>query len=292
MLVKSLCSNCGHSYLVDAVAGSIVECPKCHYKSEAPSGMARISASELGADPLMEALPGEQLHALPSRFDPAAPPPMFVTRERWTRGVVFGGVVAGAIGALLGAALAALGVVLPLAAALVVGIVAGFGCRYGFGGRSIRQTRPRAAFAAALATVAGFSAFLAGGWAVERLTGTRAEPTRADLDAGLEALIRKRGRMVDAGERIVLDEQILEVENLRRRTDAQLEDYLWTQQAQIAQPLLAYGKLRATQGPVFRMGVENEPVRLPGPATAGVLGADVLLGVFLAVRGVSSRRDR
>jgi hypothetical protein len=292
MLAKSLCGNCGHSFLTDAMAQGVVECPRCHFKSDAPGPASRLSAADLGPDPLMEALPGEQFHARAASFDPAAPPPMFVTRERWTRGVVFGSVCAAILGVLVGAAFAALGVVLPLADALAVGVAAGFGCRYGFGGRSVRQTRPRAAVAAIVAVAVGFGAFVAGSWTVARLTGTRAEVTREDLDAGLEALARKRARSNDAGERILLDEQILEVEKLRRRTDAQLEDYLWMQEGRIAHPLLAYGKLRATEGPVLRLGVEAEPVRLPGPATAAIYGADLLLAIGLAIRGVYSRRDR
>ena len=65
---------------------------------------------------------------------------------------------------------------------------------------------------------------------------------------------------------------------------------LWVQEAQLNQPLLAYGKLRVTRGPAVRFGPESDPVELPEPATAGILLAELIAAVFLGVRGVVSRR--
>ncbi len=292
MLLKSLCSNCGHSFLAESGLADMVECPRCHFRGEATPPATNGPGSYAGPeDPLLDALGGDPM-ARGTSFDPAAPPPMFVSRDRLVRGMIFGAVTCCGLGVALGAALAAVGVALPAVVAVSLGLTAAMGCRYGFGGRSIRRTRGRAMATAALVASLGLVAFVAGGWIVERLTSTRASVTREDLAAGLESLVRKRGRTTDASSQILLDQRIVEVERLRRRTDAQMEDYLWMQEAQLVQPLLAYGKLRVLRGPVVRLGPDSDPAELPRPVTAGLFGVEWLLAVFLAVRGVLAAHDR
>ena len=289
MLVKCVCAHCTHSYLADDQVSDLA-CPRCGTPNEDvrnPSDIPDTYAppsdpflEDLGTDSNMEAL---------SRFDPKAPPPMFVTRDRFFKGIVFGSLAAAFMGAMMGASLSALGFVIPAAATIVFSLAAGASCRYGFGGRSARQTRKLAAFAAVLCVAFGFGGFFAGSWTVERLTGGRAAQTRADLDNGLQSLLQQRARTKDAGAAIVLDQRIAEVERLRRRSDAELEDYLWVQEAQFNQPLVAYAKLRATRGPVVRLGPEAEPITVPDPGTPGILLAEVLVAIWIASRGVAPR---
>ncbi len=292
MLVKCVCSNCGHSYLSDDSAGDLA-CPRCDVANEGTRNPSDIPEAPLGSEPMFIDTMGDPLDADigfgltgGGRFDPQAPPPMFVTGERLLRGSVFGSVAGLSLGAILGAALAAVGFVVPAFAPLAVALVIGMTCRYGFGGRAAKQTRGRALLAVVVSCVVAECGFLTGGWVVERFTGSRAAQTRADLDEGLHGLVQQRARTKDAGTAIVLDQRIAEVERLRRRGDASLEDYLWTQQAQINQPLLAYMKLRATAGPVLRLGVDAEPSRLPPSVTLGLVGLELLLAVLLARRGV------
>ncbi len=293
MLVKCVCSNCGHSYLSDDGAGDLA-CPRCDVANEGERNPSDIPEAPLGNEPMFIDTMGDPLDAdlafgLPGgRFDPQAPPPMFVTGERLLRGTVFGSVAGLALGAILGAALAAVGFVVPALVALLVALVIGMTCRYGFGGRAARQTRGRALLAVVVSCVVAQCGFLTGGWVIERFTGSRAAQTREDLDRGLHGLVQQRARTKDAGTAIVLDTRIAEVERLRRRSDAGLEDYLWTQEAQVNQPLLAYMKLRATAGPALRLGVESQPSRLPPSVMLGVVALELLLAILLARRGVLS----
>lgn len=290
MLVKCVCARCRHSYLADDQVGDL-NCPRCGERAEgAETPAADFADAPLAADPFLAEEPGFDSHPEPAgRFDPKAPPPMFVTRERFFRGIVFGGLAAAFMGAMLGASLGALGVVIPTLGAVVFALAAGASCRYGFGGRSARQTRGRAAFAAAIGVVLGFGGFFAGSWTVERLTGVRAPQARQDLDRGLQSLLQERARTRDAGAAIVLDQRIADVEMLRRRSDPELEDYLWVQEAQLNQPLLAYAKLRALKGPVVKLGPDAEPLEVPEHAPAAALAAELLVAVWIASRGVRPR---
>jgi hypothetical protein len=284
--VKCVCAKCRHSYLADDQLGEL-DCPRCGEKAAAAA-----DAPEKGfeTDPFLAEDPvAESSHETARFFDPKAPPPMYVTGSRFLRGVIFGGLAAAFMGAVIGASLGALGVAIPALAAALFALAAGASCRYGFGGRSARHTRGVAAFAAVLCAVLGFAGFFAGSWTVERLTGVRAPQTREDLDKGLQALLQERARTRDAGAAIVLDQRIGEVEMLRRRSDPELEDYLWVQEAQLNQPLLAYAKLRAMHGPVVKLGPDSEPIEVPEHAPAGALVGELILAMWIASRGVAPR---
>jgi hypothetical protein len=238
-------------------------------------------------DPFVE----DDYHSGPlPMFEAKAPPPMYVTGERMFKGFVFGLVATAGLGFVLGGAFAAVGALVPGIAAVLMGLVAGASVRYGMGGRTTSATMFRTTALALLVVLLGFSAFFAGGWAVERLTGTRAAQTREDLDNGLRGLVRQRAQVQDTGTGLLLDQRIHEAERLKNLTDPQLEDYLWVQQAQLNQPLLAYAKLRATEGPIVRLGVERDPIRVPFPATPAILLAEIILAAVLAIRGVIAKR--
>jgi hypothetical protein len=289
MLVKCVCAKCRHSYLADDQLGEL-DCPRCGEKAAGAADAPEGAQPDLATDPFLAEEPGSDsnLEAAP-RFDPKAPPPMYVTRDRFLRGIVFGGLAAAFMGAVIGASLGALGVAIPAVAAALFALAAGASCRHGFGGRSARHTRRLAAVAAGLCVLFGFAGFFAGSWTVERLTGGRAPQTRQDLDEGLQALLQERARTKNAGAAIVLDQRIAEVELLRRRSDAELEDYLWVQEAQLNQPLLAYARLRATRGPVVKLGPDSEPLPVPEHAPAGALLGEVILAMWIASRGVAPR---
>lgn len=292
MLVKCVCSNCTHSYLADDQMGDLA-CPRCGTvnKDAEGGGPADIpSFPEATEESLFDDLgTGPSFQTSARGFDPKAPPPMYVTRDRWLRGFVFGGLAAALMGAVFGASLGALGIAVPVVSAVLLGLAGGASCRYGFGGRTSRQTRGRAFTAALCCAVFGFSGFFAGAWTVERLTGSRAEQTRSDLDRGLRGLLQQRARTKDAGTAIVLDQRIGEVERLRRRSDPELEDYLWVQEAQFNQPLVAYAKLRATNGPVIRLGPDADPVEVPPESIPAVLGLEFVLALWLTWRGIKPR---
>jgi hypothetical protein len=222
-------------------------------------------------------------------FDPKAPPPMYVTGERMFKGFVFGTVASVGLGFVLGGALAAVRVAMPGIAAILLGLVAGASCRYGLGGRTTSRTLLRTVATVGLAMLLGFAGFIGGSWTVERLTGLRADQARQDLDDGLRGLVRQRAQVQDTGVAIMIDQRIQEAEQLKNLSDPQLEDYLWVQEAQLNQPLLAYAKLRAMKGPSVRLGADRDPVELPFPATPAILLGELLLAGFLAIRGVVAK---
>ncbi|MHC4136317.1 MAG: TFIIB-type zinc ribbon-containing protein [Planctomycetota bacterium] len=301
MLVKCICPNCSHSYLADDQMGDLA-CPRCGLDNDAdagapvadmppppPMGPPMGPGLEPGVydDPYLdEAFPA----AAAPMFEAKAPPPMYVTGERMFKGFVFGIVSTAGLGFVLGGALAAVGVIVPGVAAVLMGLVAGASARYGMGGRTTSATMFRTVATVALVVVVGFAAFFSGGWAVERLTGTRAGQAREDLDNGLRGLVRQRAQVQDTGTGLLLDQRIQEAERLKNLSDPQLEDYLWIQQAQLNQPLLAYSKLRATSGPLVRFGADRDPINVPFPATPGILLAEVILAAVLAIRGVIPKR--
>jgi len=307
MLVKCVCPGCSHSYLADDQMGDLA-CPRCGMASE-PDAAAPVSdmppppamgpplmggpGMDPGMDPGVYDDPfvddGFQDSAIPM-FEAKAPPPMYVTGERMFKGLVFGVVATGGLGFVLGGAFAAVGVIVPGIAAVLMGLVAGASARYGLGGRTTSATMFRTTATVLLVVVIGFAAFFTGGWAVERLTGTRAAQTREDLDNGLRGLVRQRAQVQDTGTGLLLDQRIQETEHLKNLSDPQIEDYLWVQQAQLNQPLLAYGKLRAMSGPIVRLGAERDPINVPFPATPAILLAELILASILAIRGVIAKR--
>jgi len=288
MLAKHTCTRCGHSFLADPTDLLTIDCPKCQMKMPIEHELPVDLGTNFG--PAEEMMPaGKRHHGSAARFDPSGPPPVFVTRERLVRGFVFGGITATVIGSTVGAALAAINIAIPALEGVVIGLACGAGCRYGFAGRSVPQTKMGAASVAVLCTLLGFVAFLSGSWTIDRMTSERAAITRQDLDAGLELLLREREmthKSEKAGERVLLDKRIGETERLRRLSDPQLEDYLWVQQAKLNQPMLAYGKLRATLGPIVRLGPDTKSVVLSEEATMGLVAAELLMALVLAVRAV------
>jgi hypothetical protein len=303
MLVKCVCSGCSHSYLADDQMGDLA-CPRCGMASDdnsaAPvSDMSAPTPTQMmgGMVPQIEPGPYDDPYmdndfpdvAVPM-FQAKAPPPMYVTGERMLKGFVFGVVATAGLGFVLGGAFAAVGVIVPGIAAVLMGLVGGASARYGLGGRTTSATMFRTVATVLLVVLIGFAAFLGGGWGVERLTGTRAGQTREDLDNGLRGLVRQRAQVQDTGTGLLLDQRIQEVEQLKNLSDPQLEDYLWVQQAQLNQPLLAYAKLRATSGPIVRFGAERDPINVPFPATPAILLAEVILAAVLAIRGVIAKR--
>jgi len=303
MLVKCVCSGCSHSYLADDQMGGLA-CPRC---GMATDGSAAAPVSDTAAPtpqqmmggmvPPMEPGPHDDPYmddAFPDAavpiFQAKAPPPMYVTGERMFKGFVFGIVATAGLGFVMGGALAAVGVIVPGVAAVLMGLVGGASTRYGMGGRTTSATMFRTVATVLLVVVVGFSAFIAGGWGVERLTGTRAGQTREDLNNGLRGLVRQRAQVQDTGTGLLLDQRIQDVEQLKILSDPQLEDYLWVQQAQLDHPLLAYAKLRATSGPIVRFGAERDPINAPFPATPAILLAEIILAAVLAIRGVIAKR--
>ncbi len=291
MLAKNTCTRCGHSFLADLTDLLTIDCPKCQMKMPVEHELHVDLAMKFG--PVEEMMPAGERHRRPTRFNPSALPPVFVTRERLVRGLVFGGITATVIGGAIGAAFAALDLAIPALEGVVIGLACGAGCRYGFAGRSVPQTRLGATSVAIVCTLLGFAAFLSGSWTIDRMTTGRAAIMRQDLDAGLEQLLRERElthRSKEAGARILLDERIGETERLRGLSDAQLEDYLWVQQARVKQPMLAYGKLKATVGPIVRLGPDAKSIVLDEKATMGLVAAEVLMALILAARAVVGSR--
>jgi len=309
MLVKCACSNCGHSFLTDDQAGDLT-CPRCGFVTEGgPQAAAFAAEPPDRTQPTMAAAPppdpfggppqiphglGEDMgFAAPPGFDPKTPPPVFMTWDRMLRGIVIGGIMTASIGAAIGGGFAAIGLVIPGVAALVMALMAGSAVRYGMGGRAASRTRGFAMTAVVLAVLMGYTGILTGSWLVERFTGERASITRNDLKVGSEDLTLQLGRAQKIGDvtkTTTLQTRLKRVERLEDSTDAQLEDYLWVQQAQISQPFVAYAKLRVTDGPVLKLGLDNDAIEMPKHSAAGVVGLELLLGIFLAWRGVRSKR--
>lgn len=289
MLLKCVCTNCGYSYLADDQTSPDLECPRCRSSNEGLRTPPAEAPSAEAPAYSEEALYGEfatSSEVGTARFAPEAPPPMFLTTERFGRGIVFGSLGGILLGGVLGAAFAAINLRIPALFGVLLGFVVGAICRYGFGGRTVQRTRGRAIVALGMSVLLSFGAVMAGGWAVERLTGVRAEITRKDLDVGLEQLLRRRARVQDEGERLLLQQQAAEVERLLRSSSGGIEDYLWMQEAQLANPLLAYAKLRATRGPAVRLGPEADPIHLATPFNIAILAGEMLIALILAARGV------
>ena len=78
------------------------------------------------------------------RFQAQAPPPMFITRKRLMRGIIFGALAAGTFAAVLGAAMAAVSIDAPAVSAVVIALIGRAACSSGFGGRSAGRTKTRA----------------------------------------------------------------------------------------------------------------------------------------------------
>jgi hypothetical protein len=275
-------------------------CPRCGLAADADAGapVAEMVSRPSPMGPPMDAQGGHDDPFMDEAYPPAAipmfeakaPPPMYVTGERMFKGFVFGIVATAGLGFVLGGALAAVGVIVPGVAAILVGFVGGASARYGLGGRTTSATMLRTVATVLLVVVVGFAAFFSGGWAVERLTGSRASQAREDLDNGLRGLVRQRAQVQDTGTGLLLDQRIQEAERIKNLSDPQLEDYLWIQQAQLNQPLLAYAKLRATNGPLVRFGADRDPVTVPFPATPAILLGGIILAAVLAIRGVIAKR--
>jgi len=305
MLVKCICSNCSHSYLADDQAGALT-CPRCGVNNEGSHHASDVREPAPGMDRapeevgIYDAYLGEEAYPVgmgAARFAPQAPPPMYVTGERMVKGTIFGLVATVVLGVILGGAMAAIQVTVPLIAAVVLALAGGATTRYGFGGRTAPRTTGRALFCLLLVMLLGFAGLITGSWAVERFTGTvdrdadgvaDVEQTREDLDAGLRGLVRERTRTQDAGSSMLLEQRITAAEHLKQMSDAELEDYLWMQQAHVGEPLLAYAKVRATDAPVVRWP-KGKPIHLPSPAPAGVLFGEFVIALILAMRAVAPR---
>jgi len=299
MLVKTACTRCAHSFLADIAGVVQVQCPKCGMQLPIEPSDSHMDTAP--PPPINDAMldgydyvePDSDTGARPGQFNAMGPPPMFITRERAIKGLVFGGIGVIVLGAAIGAVTAALGFAAPAVIGLVLGFAAAAGCRHGFRGRSVPQTRFAAGVVAVTCVVLGFAALVSSGWIFERTTAKRVEVTRQDLDVGGDQLLREREmthRTRDAGERILLDRRIGETERLRGLTDAQIEDYLWVQQAGIAQPLLAYAALRGSTAPVVRLGPGGKVVMLDKNITAGLSIGEILLAAGIAVAGVLAPR--
>ncbi len=89
---------------------------------------------------------------------------------------------------------------------------------------------------------------------------------------------------------ILLNQRIEDTRRLRALSDPQLEDYLWIQQAQINQPLLAHAKLRMTFSPIVKMGPDGDTVSVPKGATLAIRLAEILAAMLLASRAVMPNR--
>jgi hypothetical protein len=296
MLVKCVCANCGHSFLTDDQAGDLT-CPRCGFVNDgAPVGGFDAPGApppDFGDAPDAFREAPDAAFDGPAYFDPKEPPPMFMSPDRMVRGMLFGGLLALTIGGAIGAALAATGIVIPGVAALLMALVAGAAVRHGMGGRSAARTRGYALFAVVFAVLLGYGGIITGSWLVERFTGTRAAMTRKDLDEGRKQLrknLARADRADDVAERTVLETRLRRAERLEALSDAQLEDYLWTQQAQVNQPLVAYAKLRATQAPLVKLGADREPIEAPEHVPLAIIGGELLLALLVAYRGVKSKR--
>ena len=315
MLVKSVCSNCGHSFLTDDQSGDLT-CPRCGFVSEedGPAIVAGPALSQLAGgsmalgpeedrytpppktpagSPAPQAFDPIGNFEGPTHFDPRALPPMFMTWDRMLRGMLLGGILTACLGMALGGGLAATGLTVPGVAAIAMALVAGAAARLGMGGRSAHRTRFYAMLTVVFVVVAGYGGIIGGSWVVERFTGDRADITRRDLEAGHRQLALELARADKAGDATnytLIETRLKQVERLEAASDPQIEDYLWTQQAQINQPLIAYGKLRVMEGPLLKLGADRDPVEGPKNATLGVVGLELLVGFFLAYRGVKSKR--
>jgi hypothetical protein len=295
MLVKCLCSNCSHSYLGDDQTGTLA-CPRCGTENTGSPAASPPAHTASGRDELaFEPSYGEGLGL---HFAPLSPPPMFVTADRLFRALVGGGMIAALLGGIVGGAQAAVQVALPGLSAIVLGFFGGAAFRFGLGGRSAGRTLGRTGFILLLVLGIGFASAIAGAWAVERYTGVADRDangqsdvvqTREDLDKGLRELLRIRSRTQEAGPAAMLEHQIAETEELKHLTDPQLEDYLWQQRAGLGQPLLAYGKLRVTEGPAVKLAPKSAPVNLPQHAVPGILAGEFLIAFILALRAVMPR---
>ena len=293
MLIKCACPNCGHSYLADDEAGDLA-CPRCDVVNDR-GGLhhpRELSDANMGFEPAFGYDDQEADHDLldmPTHFEAKAPPPMVITRERLTRGLVFGVLSGGVIGAVIGAASTAVGFDIPGIAAVLIALVGGAAVRSGFGGRTARQTKGRAVVVCSLVAILGFGGVVTGAWTVARFTATRASATRKDLDEGLRGLEDQYADATDAGAAIVLRQRIEETRRLQGLSDPQLEDYLWVQQAHLNQPLLAYAKVRYTDAPIVRLGEKAKPIRLPREAVLAIRAALIIATTILAIRAVRPR---
>ena len=296
MLVKCVCANCGHSFLTDDQAGDLT-CPRCGFVNEGePVGGFHAPAApppEFREAPQAFRGPPEPAFDLPAYFDPKEPPPLSMSWDRMLRGMLFGGVTTLAVGAAVGAAFAATGIVIPGVAALLMALVAGAAVRHGMGGRTAARTRFYAILAILVAVSVGYGGILTGSWLVERYTGTRAAVTRKDLDEGRKLLAKNLARadkVDDVAERTMLETRLRRAERIEALSDPQLEDYLWTQQAQINQPLVAYAKLRVMNAPLLKLGADREPVEAPENAPPAIVGGELLLAMLIAYLGVRPKR--
>ena len=114
-----------------------------------------------------------------------------------------------------------------------------------------------------------------------------------DLEVGRRRLSLEMARANKAGDTAgftLLETRMARVERLEAASDPQIEDYLWTQQAQINQPLIAYGKLRVMEGPMLQFGADSDPIEGPKHASLGIVGLELLAGMFIAYRAVKSKR--
>ncbi|MHC4956178.1 MAG: TFIIB-type zinc ribbon-containing protein [Planctomycetota bacterium] len=317
MLVKCACSNCGHSFLTDDQAGDLT-CPRCGFVSDAaPAGAAfPAEPAEMAPNILQNNAPirdhfepdpiepmGGGSHApqhfpqeiafnAPAHFDPRTPPPVFMTWQRLMRGVLFGGVLTVLLGAGVSGGLAATGLIVPGVAALIMALAAGATMRHGLGGRTATRTKASAMIGLAVVIALGYGSILAGSWLVQRYTGDRSDITRRDLERGrndLKSQLARAEKLGDATSSTLLETRLRRVERLEAASDAEIEDYLWVQEAQINQPLLAYSKLRLTDGPLLKLGAEREPIEAPKHAALGVAGLELLIAFVLAWRGVKPR---
>ncbi|MEM8882595.1 MAG: TFIIB-type zinc ribbon-containing protein [Planctomycetota bacterium] len=301
MLVKCVCANCGHSFLTDDQAGDLT-CPRCGYVNDNASGggFPVEPAPDHGAlppefqpEPEFNHGAPEPAFAPPSGFDPKSPPPLFMSWDRMFRGMFFGGILTLSLGAALGAALAATGLVIPGVAALLMALGAGAATRHGLGGRTALRTRGFAISAIIVVVLVGYLGIIGGSWMVERFTGTRAAQTREDLSAGkvqLASQLARARKMTDVKSAAILEAKFEQAEKLEKLTDAQIEDYLWTQQAQFNQPLVAYAKVKLTQGDLLKLGADKPPVRAPKHAPIAIAGVELLLAMLIAYQGVKSKR--
>ncbi|MHC4225693.1 MAG: TFIIB-type zinc ribbon-containing protein [Planctomycetota bacterium] len=294
MLTKCVCPNCGHSYLADDDLGDM-SCPRCevlneglstgHESQGGPSGGLTADESFDVTDREITDPAGDAL----TRFDPRRPPPMFLTRDRLARGLIFGMLTTLFGGVVFGAALSAVSVTIPGVAMLVLALLGGAACRSGFGGRAASRSKVRALAASVLIAALGMAGLFLGSWGIDRFTGTRADQTHIDLRRGQRELFSQMGNTEDAGLEVVLEQRINEVERLNALSDAEIEDYLWVQEAQLWPPILAYSKLKATRGPVVRLGPDSEPVSLPMAATLAILVVEFVLAGIVVSRAVAPR---
>ena len=313
MLVKSVCSNCEHSFLTDDQAGDLT-CPRCGFVSDGVAPPEGPAFSELSGGAM--ALPADQDVYIPApqpssaphipqtfdpvgafegpaHFDPRALPPTFMTWDRMLRGMLLGGIAMLALGAAIGCGLAATGLIVPGVAAIIMAFAAGIATRIGMGGRSAHRTRGYAMVTIAFVVVTGYVGIIGGSWMIERFTGDRAAITRRDLEVGRRDLtleLARANRAGDAAGFTLLETRVARVERLEAASDPQIEDYLWTQQAQINQPLIAYGKLRVMEGPMLKFGPDRDPIEGPKHASLGIVGLELLVGMFIAYRAVRSKR--